>query len=98
MIEEVYRGKSVISELTTRLTLVRWIVPVPGFTIDEHVPGQKVAKFKLADLVCMTKEEALEHERHVLIEGRPPERVYDEDVVALVKKRREEESYYSRYR
>ena len=98
LIEEVYRGKSVISELTTRLTLVRWTVPEKGFTIDEHVPGQKVAKFKLADLVCMTKEEALEHERHVLIEGRPPERVYDEDVITLLKKRREEESYYSRHR
>lgn len=98
LIEEVYRGKSVISGLTTRLTLVRWTVPVAGFTIDEHVPDQKVAKFKLADLVCMTKEEALEHERHVLIEGRPPERVYDEDVITLVKRRREEESYYNRYR
>lgn len=99
LIEEVYRGKSVISGLSTRLTLVRWDVRKGGALImDEKVEGQKMSSLQLSDLVCMTKEEAAEHEREVLKGRKPPERVYDEQVIALVAKRRQEESYYSRYR
>jgi hypothetical protein len=49
----------------SRLALIRWRKPEGGFKIEEEHEreGQKTMKVKLADLVCMTKEEAQKHER-----------------------------------
>ncbi|KAL9130153.1 MAG: hypothetical protein Q9217_001588 [Psora testacea] len=96
--EEVYRGKSAISSLPTRLALVRWKAPAKGWKIVEDWEGQKSVKLALDELVCMTKEEAAAHEKYVLKGGKKLEEMYSEDVVRLVEKRRDEERYYQRYR
>ena len=98
MIEEVYRGKSVVSGLPTRLALVRWRAPEGGYAIDKRWDGQKCSVFRLRDLVCMTKEEAMVHEREVLTKGVPVEDMYDKAIVQLVQQRRQEEEQYERFR
>lgn len=91
VVEEIYRGKSVVSGLPTRLVLVPWTKPERGWTVDTSVKGQKVLPLALGDLVCMTKEEAAVHEREVLRAGKSPEGVWGREVVGLVERRREEE-------
>ena len=98
LVEEVYRGKSVISGLPTRLTLVRWKAPEGGFKIEGNCEGQKYVRLNLDELVCMTKEEAATHEKEVLKGGKTVESKYGEDVVRLVEKRREEDRHYRQYR
>ena len=98
LVEEVYHGKSVISGLATRPALVRWRAPVKGALVEGRWDGQKSSKLLLSDLVCVTKEEAVIHEKEVLMGGKAPEEVYESDVVRLVKRRRHEEQYYSQYR
>lgn len=100
LIEEVFRAKSVVSGLSTRLALVRWRKPVGGFKIDEDYrkEGQKMIKLPLIDLVLMTKEEAQRHEKLVLNGDSTPEQVYEPDVLAMVKRRHDDERSYERYR
>ena len=98
LIEEVYRGKSLISGLPTRLTLIRWKPPEEGFKVDLGIEGQRRVRLALNELVCMTKEEAALHEKEVLKGGKSPESVYSDDVVRLLERRREEERYYNPYR
>ena len=98
LVEEVYRGRSVISRLPTRLTLVRWTAPKGGFQVEVDAEGQKTVRLDLNDLICMTKEEAAAHEREVLKGGRAPESFYSGDVVETVRSRREEERWYQKYR
>ena len=98
LVEEVFRGKSVVSGIPTRLTLIRWKAPDQGYRPDEDWEGQKSSRLKLSDLVCMTKEEAAVHERAVLKEGRALEGMYSKEVLDLVKVRQDEEAQYSRYR
>jgi tRNA threonylcarbamoyladenosine dehydratase len=98
LIEEVYRGRSVISGLTTRLTLVRWKKPDHEWLDVSNVAGQKSVKLQINELVCMTKEEASKHEKEVLRAGRSLEEVWGKDVVELVEERLREESIYERYR
>ena len=97
LIEEVFRGRSVISGLGNRLALTRWKAPVSDL-LDMSIDGQKCAKLILTDLVCMTKEEAARHEKLVLNGGKSPEDVYDETVVHLVKNRLKEEAFYQEFR
>lgn len=100
LLEEVFRGKSVISGLATRPALVRWEAPVTGSSLveDERWGGQKCSNVRLTDLVCMTKEEAAVHEREVLVGRRPPEEIYGSEALALVARRRAEEEHFSRFR
>ena len=98
LVEEVYRGRSVVSGVPTRLTLVRWKVPEKGFRPDEDWEGQKYARLDLSELVCMTKEEALVHEKLVMKGGRAVEGLYTPEVIQLVKRRQQEEAHYDRYR
>ena len=98
LVEEIYHGKSVVSGLPTRLALVRWSVPAGGFMVDERITGQKTSMLQLTDLVCMTKEEAAQHEREVLKAARRPEEYYPPEVVQLVEKRQQAEKQYSKYR
>lgn len=58
LVEEVYRGKSVVSSLPTRLALVRWNMPEGGFKIQESGEGQRSVRLSLNELVCMTKGES----------------------------------------
>ena len=97
IVEEVYRGRSVVSGLPTRLALTRGRRPQDGFRIDRRWEGQKSSTMELGELVCMTKEEATSHEKEVLKGGIPPEVYYDVDVVKLRERRRQEELQYCKY-
>lgn len=97
LVEEVFRGKSVVSGVPTRLALVRWRKPT-GDPINLEVEGQKSSNVKMRDLVCMTKEEGVVHEREVIKGSKTPEEMYDKDIVALVEARIAEELTYEKYR
>jgi tRNA threonylcarbamoyladenosine dehydratase len=97
VVEEVFRGKSVVSGVSTRLALVRWRKPV-GSTIELGVEGQKSSTVRLRDLVCMTKEEAVVHEREVLKGNKTPEELYDKETVENTEARIQEEIGYEKYR
>lgn len=100
LVEEVFRGKSVISGLGNRLALIRWRKPAGGFKVDPEYEkeGQKMIKLPIADLVLMTKEEAARHEKLVLKGDTSPENVYAVDILAQVKRRQDEEAAYEKYR
>ncbi|CCC67041.1 hypothetical protein NCAS_0A04830 [Naumovozyma castellii] len=83
IVEEVFRGKSPVSGYSTRLTLSQW---------DPEKP------VSLQNVVILTKDEQKEHERRVLNGGEKIEGVYSKDVLDLIKKRFEEEKYYSQFR
>jgi tRNA threonylcarbamoyladenosine dehydratase len=100
LVEEVFRGRSVVSGLTNRLALIRWRKPEGGFKIEEEHgrEGQRTTRLRLADLVCVTKEEAQKHEREVLRDGKDPEQIYEAEVLDLVARRRAEEQTFDKYR
>lgn len=100
LMEEVWRGKSAISGLTSRLVLMPWQPPARGFGMDEvwEKEGQKFVPVDLEDLVCMTKEEAACHEREVLRGGKSVDEVYDEVVLQRVNMRKKETQEYEQYR
>lgn len=93
LVEEVFRGRSVVSGLPTRLALTRWRKPV-GDWIDTRTPKQKADCLSLGELVCMTKDEVQKHEKLVLRGEQAPEDVYDRAVVELVEYRMAEERAY----
>ena len=100
LVEEVFRGRSIISGLTNRLALIRWSKPEGGFKIenDRGKEGQKLMPLKLADLVCMTKEEAQKHENEVLKTNKKPETIYEPEVIETMARRLKEEQVYDKYR
>jgi tRNA threonylcarbamoyladenosine dehydratase len=96
IVEEVYRGRSALSGVSTRLALVRW--RAPGAKTIEEGEGQKSSRLQLGELVCMTKEEAKVHEREVVLGGKGVEEMYGKDIVEYVEARMEEEKGFARYR
>lgn len=98
LVEEVYKGKSVVSGLPTRLALIRWRAPNGGFGPDTRWRGQIWSRMELKELACMTKDEASVHEREILCGGKRPEEVYDDQVIQLVDRRMAEELAFERYR
>ncbi len=99
LVEEVYRGKSVVSGLSTRLALSPWRRPGCGFQgLVAEEDGQKYIRMTMTDLVLMTKEEGQKHEKQVLNAERAPEDVYDVSVTSLVRRRYDEEQAYDKYR
>ncbi|KAH9827657.1 putative ThiF domain protein [Teratosphaeria destructans] len=93
LIEEVWKGRSVVSGLASRLALTRWRRP-EGEWIDRKTPGQKADLLHLDELVCMTKDEMLKHEKEVLKERKSPEEIYDREVTEWVEKRWREERVF----
>lgn len=83
VLEEVFRGKSPISNYSTRLALSKWD------------PSKEIS---LQNVVVMTKDEQRKHEKRVLIGGEKLEDVYLKEVIDLVKSRHEDEAYYSKFR
>lgn len=100
LVDEIWRGKSVVSGLPNRLQLILWEKPARGFSPDPEweKEGQKFIPIALKDLVCLTKEEAIRHEREVLRGGKRPEEVYDEKTVQKAKERMKEAEFYENYR
>jgi tRNA A37 threonylcarbamoyladenosine dehydratase len=97
VVEEVWRGKSALSGIPTRLALVRWRRP-SGMTVDISIEGQKASNLKLGELVCLTKEELAVHEKEVMKGQRSCEDVYGKEKVEFVEKLLEEERAYEVYR
>ncbi|KAL1860081.1 hypothetical protein Plec18167_004186 [Paecilomyces lecythidis] len=100
LLDEVFRGKSVISGLPSRVTLVPWEVPAGGFGADKEwlKEGQKYVRVDLKNLVCMTKDEAMRHEREVLKGKKSLEEVYDKSILLKVEQRRREIEEFEKYR
>lgn len=83
IVEEVFRGKSVVSNYSTRLTLSRW-------RPDEELSFQNI--------VVLTKDEQRNHEEKVLKSGAALEDVYREEVIKRAEARFAQERYYSTFR
>ncbi|KAG9241687.1 ubiquitin-protein ligase-like protein molybdopterin-converting factor [Calycina marina] len=97
VVEEVYKGKSAISGVTTRLALVRWRKPTAS-PIDLRIEKQKSSKIRLRELVCMTKEEASRHEKGITYSDKTPEDLYDAETVQYIEARIQEEIEFEQYR
>jgi hypothetical protein len=95
IVEEVFKGKSVVSGYSTRLLLMRW-QPLPHR--DEGHWGPDEQRVQIDEVVLMTKEEAKKHEKEVLIECKSVEEVWGQEVVDRVNKRRAEEAVYAKFR
>ncbi|KAL9047743.1 MAG: hypothetical protein Q9162_007959 [Coniocarpon cinnabarinum] len=89
LVEEVYRGKSVVSGIPTRLVLVRWRLDDDQALdfVDTTYEGQKASRLRLENIVCMTKEEAAKHESEILKNATPPESLYSSEILYRVKSR-----------
>ncbi|KAL4808709.1 hypothetical protein BDV18DRAFT_88980 [Aspergillus unguis] len=100
LVDEIWRGKSAVSGLPSRLALTLWQRPSQGFRPDPQweQQGQIYVPFKPEDLVLMTKEEATRHEKEVLLEGKKVEDVYSEEILKKVDRRRKEMAYYEQFR
>lgn len=98
VVEEVFKGRSAVSGVSTRLALVRWRAPAEGSTIELGIEGQKTSRVRVRELVCLTKEEAAVHEKEVLKGGKSPEDLYSTEVVERVQARIREEIGYEKYR
>ncbi|CUM65585.1 uncharacterized protein PRCAT00003232001 [Priceomyces carsonii] len=83
LLEEVFHGKSPISNYSTRLTLSRWD------------PKKDIS---LQNVVVMTKEEQKRHEDRILLGNDSIEDVYSPEVLERVKARFADERYYSQFR
>ncbi|VEU22499.1 DEKNAAC103322 [Brettanomyces naardenensis] len=83
LLEEVFRGKSPISDYSTRLTISRWL------------PEKSLS---MTNLVVMTKDEQRNHEKRVLLGGENVEDVYSPEVLKVIQKRIDEESWYEQFR
>ncbi|KAK4905532.1 hypothetical protein LTR66_017802, partial [Elasticomyces elasticus] len=83
LVEEVFRGKSVVSGLSTRLALVRWsrIKTLTNVDLKYLDYDQYASTLQLIELVLMTKEEAQKHEAEVLKGGMNVADVYDRAVI-----------------
>lgn len=97
LVEEVYNGRSIISGISTRLQLSRWHKPSTNF-VDESIEGQKASALKMNELILMTKEEAVKHEKEILKGDKKLEELYSTEVIERVTKRMQEEEAYERFR
>lgn len=80
IVQEVYRGKSVVSEFLLRLTLLRW---------------DPAKELSFQNIVVLTKEEQKQHETRVLNGKEDLETVYLPQILEKVAARFEQERYYS---
>jgi hypothetical protein len=97
IVEEVFKGKSVVSDYPTRLLLTRW-EPLPQRVEGSGYWGEDEHRLTINDVVLMTKEEAKKHENGVLIGCRSPEDLWGREVVEKVLRRQREQLYYAKYR
>ncbi|KAK3310955.1 uncharacterized protein B0T15DRAFT_387573 [Chaetomium strumarium] len=100
LVEEVFRGRSAVTGIPTKLVLIRWKKP-RGTTlvrIGEESAEQKSSNLRLRDLVCMTKEEATRHQKKILQGDKSLKDLYSREVIELVEARQKESEAYERYR
>lgn len=98
--DELYKARSIITGIPTRLVLVRWKRPekVNMDIIEGGDVVQKCSTIKLRDLVCMTKEEATRHEKRIFKEQSRLEDLYDNETIQRVEGKLREAEQYERYR
>lgn len=83
LMEEVFRGKSAVSGIYSRVTLTRW---------------KRSGPLSSQNVVCMNREEAKHHLDHVLRPDRDPHEVYPREVIEAINRRFEQDRYYSHFR
>lgn len=66
--------------------------------IGEGIDEQKSSNVRMRDLVCMTKEEAANHDKQVYKGGKTPEEVYDAETVKRVEARQQEIAEWEKLR
>jgi hypothetical protein len=100
LVEDLYKGKSVVTGLPTKLVLIRWRRPVGSamVRIGEGEDEQKSSNLKIWDLVCMTKEEAVRHQKEILQGTRTHEDLYSQETIELVQTKLAEAKEYQKYR
>lgn len=100
LVEDLYRGKSVVTGLPTKLVLIRWRKPAGSamVRIGEGEDEQKSSNLKIYDLVCMTKEEAVRHQKEILQGSTAHEGLYSKDTIELVEAKLKEAREYQKYR
>lgn len=100
LVEEAFRGRSAVTGIPTKLMLIRWKKPQETtlIRIGEGSAEQKSSNLRLRDLVCMTKEEAVRHQKEVLHGDKTLEELYTPDIIELVEARQKEAEAYERHR
>lgn len=83
ILEEIFHGKSPISNYSTKLTLSRW---------------DPTKELSLQNVVVMTKEEQANHEKRVLKGKEKIEDVYPKHVLETIESRFADERYWSQFR
>ncbi|KAF9879600.1 ThiF family protein [Colletotrichum karsti] len=98
--EELWKGRSAITGLINRLVLVRWMRPEgeTKLTIGEGAEQQKWTNIRFRDLVCMTRDEAIRHEKEYLNGAAKLEDLYAADVIERVEARLEEAAEAEKFR
>lgn len=100
LVEDLYKGKSVVTGLPTKLVLIRWRKPSGSalVRIGEGEDEQKSSNLKIYDLVCMTKEEAVRHQKEILQGSKTHEALYSKETIELVEAKLKEAREYQKYR
>ncbi|KAK3987439.1 hypothetical protein QBC44DRAFT_245989 [Cladorrhinum sp. PSN332] len=100
LVEEAFRGRSAVTGIPTKLMLIRWKKPSETtlVRIGEDKDEQKSSNLRLRDLVCMTKEEAVRHQKEVLLGDKTLEEVYSPEVIELVQARQKLAAGYEKDR
>lgn len=100
LVEEIYRNKSIVTGVPTKLVLIRWRKPGSStlIQIGEGADEQKSSNVKIHELVCMTKEEANRHQKEILQGEKALEDLYDQKTIALAEAKIKESASYERYR
>ncbi|KAK3693621.1 hypothetical protein B0T22DRAFT_371960 [Podospora appendiculata] len=100
LVEEVYKSRSVVTGIPTKLVLIRWRKPQQSsmIRIGDEPNEQKSSNVRLRDLVCMTKEEATRHLKEVLQGSKGLEDIYSLSVIQTVEARQKEAEANEKYR
>ncbi|TDZ61963.1 tRNA threonylcarbamoyladenosine dehydratase [Colletotrichum sidae] len=98
--EELWKGRSAVTGLINRLVLVRWRRPEgkTKLTIGQGAEEQKWTSIRFRDLVCMTRDEALRHEKEYLKGDKSLEDLYAADVIARIEERLVEAAESEKFR
>ncbi|KAK4229572.1 hypothetical protein QBC38DRAFT_359337 [Podospora fimiseda] len=102
LVEEAFSGRSAVTGIPTKLMLIRWKKPSETTLVRIGEKGskdeQKSSNLRLRDLVCMTKEEAVRHQKEVLLGDKTLEEVYSPEVIELVEARQKLAAAYEKDR
>jgi tRNA threonylcarbamoyladenosine dehydratase len=95
LVDDLYQSRSIVTGVPSRLVLIRWRKPGPDnlLVIEE----QKSVKLSLSELVCMTKDEAIRHEKEVFKAGKSLEEVYEKETIDRVEAKLAEIKEYEKF-